>query len=145
MSAVINSWLDNGQPIGAVAKKSDWKTAEFSKPVKIHAGYRFNEKNYSRLRFGLLPEEMEDKWFAYFEDNRLCFHRSWTGYKIYEAEVQRSDAYIEIKELMVERDNKFYSNTDDAEDVRLFNFLVGQGLLGLNIDASVDFGDDNSI
>lgn len=36
-------------------------------------------KEYARLSLGLIPEEMEDKWFIYLEDNKLYCHRSWTG------------------------------------------------------------------
>jgi len=32
---------------------------------------------------GLVPEEIEDKWFIYWEDDTLFFHRSWTGNCIY--------------------------------------------------------------
>ena len=142
LTAVINAWLDVGKPIGASAKKSDWKTKEFSKPHKIMTDFLLNERNYARLRFGLFPEKMEDKWFACFEGNKLSLYRSWTGIKIYEAEVRRCDAYIGITELMVERDAELYSNKDDLEDVRSLNFLIGRGMLGLNVDAPIDADSD---
>ena len=145
LSAVINAWLDAGKPTGAVAIKDDWKTAEFSKPRTIGAKFKISETNYARIRHGLLPEAMEDKWFAYFENGRIHFHRSWTGAKIYEADIHKGDPHYEISEIIVERDSALYSNTDDYEDVRSFNFLIGRGILGYQVDTPVDTGSDESV
>jgi len=146
LSAVINAWLDAGKPLGtAIAKKSNWKTKEFSKPHTIKVDFRFNERDFALLRFGLLPEVMEDKWFAFFEDGKLAFHSSWTGTKIYEAEVHKRDALYEITKLKVERDVKRYTQTKDAEDVRSFHYLVGRGLLGLDVEPPIESGDGNDL
>lgn len=39
----------------------------------------FTAAQCERLRQGLLPESMEDKWAVFFDDPFLYFHRSWTG------------------------------------------------------------------
>jgi hypothetical protein len=56
---------------------------------------------------GLIPRAMEDKWYIYFENDCLYFHRSWTGLEILCAEIIREDGesvkYI-IKELYAERE-----------------------------------------
>jgi hypothetical protein len=138
LSSVINAWLDSGNPMTGVVKKDDWKTSEFSKPKTIKVNFRITESQYAKIRFGLLPMQMEDKWFAYFDEGRIHFHRSWTGAKVYEAAIQKRDDYYVISELIVERDKNLYSNTDDNDDVRSFDFLVGRGLLGLSVDPPVD-------
>ena len=140
LSSVINAWLDSGNPMTGVVKKDDWKTSEFSKPKTIKVNFRITESQYAKIRFGLLPLQMEDKWFAYFDDGHIHFHRSWTGAKIYEAAIQKRDDYYIISELIVERNKKLYSNTDDNEDVRSFDFLVGRGLLGLNVAPPCRYG-----
>jgi hypothetical protein len=145
LSSVINAWLDRGKPIGAVANKADWKTEEFSKPYPIKVNFQINETSYARIRHGLLPEEMEDKWFAYFADRRISLHRSWTGTKIFEAEIRKSGTNYAITELLVERDTEIYSNMDDGEDVRSFNFLIGRGILGYSVDAPVDAGSETDV
>ena len=145
LSSVINAWLDKGKPIGGAVTKSDWKTREFSKPHPIAVNFRLSETNYARIRCGLLPEEMEDKWFAYFEDGRMCFHRSWTGFKIYEARIRKDGPVYTVSEITVERDGEFYSGTDDDEDICSFNFLVGRGLLGYPVDAPVDTGSGEDV
>lgn len=36
------------------------------------------------IAVGYRPMDMNDKWLAFMEDNRLFLHRSWTGHGIYE-------------------------------------------------------------
>ena len=138
---MINEWLDAGKPIGAVIGKTAWKTKDFSKPQTINIRIRITETHYARIRHGLCPEEMEDKWFAYFDADRLCFHRSWTGAKIYEAQIQKVDSGYEIIKINVERDADIYSNTDENKDIRSLMFLLGRVLLGLNVDVPINFDD----
>jgi ADP-ribosylglycohydrolase len=146
LSAVINAWLDRDKPIGAVIKKSNWKTNDFSKPHSIKANFCFTETQFARIRHGLLPEAMEDKWFAYFENGRICFHQSWIGAKIYEAKIQKSNSNYIISDVIVERDAKIYANTDDAYDIHSFEFLVSRGLLGLQVALPFKKGlEDNDL
>ena len=145
LSSVINAWLDNGKPMSGVVGKNDWKTNEFSKTHPIKTNFRVTESQYAKIRFGLRPLQMGDKWFAYFDDRRIHFHRSWTGAKIYEAAIQKGEDYYTITEIIVERDMELYSNTDDNEDVRSFSFLIGRGLLGLNVDTPIDTGKDDDV
>gem|GEM_PF-620294 len=145
LSSVINAWLDSGKPMSGVVTKDDWKTNEFSKPHAIKANFRITESQYAKIRFGLLPLQMEDKWFAYFDDGRIHLHRSWTGAKIYKAAIQKGEGCYIISEIIVERDAELYSNTDDAEDVRSFHFLLGRGILGLRVDAPFDTGKEDDV
>lgn len=138
LSAVINAWLDAGKHIGTLVEKHFWETHEFSKAATIEAGFRLTETQYARIRHGLMPEQMEDKWFAYFENGAICFHRSWTGKKMYEAHIQKVDSCYEIPEIIVERDPEIYPNADDNEDVASFTFLIGRGMLGLNVEPPID-------
>jgi len=151
LSSVINAWLDRGLPTGGlmVANSGEldykhWgghehggKSPDFSKPRKIKADFRMNETELARVRFGLWPEQMEDKWVIYFENGCICCRRSWTGLKIYEAEVQKCDTGYIIPELTVERDAKIYSNEDDTEDLRTFHYLIGRGILGVELDRPI--------
>jgi hypothetical protein len=38
---------------------------------------------FERIKRGVIPREMEDKWFVFYEEPWLYFHRSWTGACIY--------------------------------------------------------------
>jgi len=145
LSSVINAWLDAGKSIGAAIGKTAWKANEFSKPQTLNTKLCFTETHYARIRHGLRPEQMEDKWFAYFDDGRLCFHRSWTGAKIYEAQIQKADPGYEITIINVERNEEIYSNADDNEDIRSFMFLLGRGLLGLNVDVPINSDNETDV
>ena len=65
-------------------KKSDWKTLDMPEEnITFTMNLAFTEKDLHWLQEGVLPLSMEDKWFAYYENNQYYFHRSWTGYCIY--------------------------------------------------------------
>ena len=142
LSCVINSWLDAGKPLGALIKKDRWRTDEFVKPKNIKIELHLTKTHFARARLGLLPKEMEDKWFVYFSNARLCFHRSWTGFKIFEAKIEKSESDYIISEFLVERDGDRYKNVDDNEDIRSLLYLIGRGLLGLNIDLPKNSGSE---
>jgi ADP-ribosylglycohydrolase len=144
LSAVMNAWLDEGTPMGAVARKSDWKTDGFAKTTAIKTGFRLTETQYARAHYGLLPEAMEDKWFAYFDDGRINFHRSWTGAKIYEAKIEKTDGGYAIPEIIVSRDPAVYTNESDSEDVGSFSYLLGRGLLGVAVECPTGAVDELS-
>jgi hypothetical protein len=38
------------------------------------------------IRRGHRSQDMDDKWHAFVEDQRLYLHRSWTGMGVYEAQ-----------------------------------------------------------
>jgi ADP-ribosylglycohydrolase len=76
---------------------------------------------------------MEDKRFIYYENEWLYFHRSWTGYGIYKAKIDKvTDGYI-IRELWVERNKEKYNNEDDNADIETFLFLIARGLLEIDV------------
>ena len=67
-----------------IAQPHDWQTSPISSDkvlVKLYEAYTYDE--IQLIRRGLIPEVMEDKWFIYWKDNSLYFHRSWTGFCIY--------------------------------------------------------------
>lgn len=43
----------------------------------------FTDAEIEKISYGLIPEQMEDKWFIYLENGWLFFHRSWTGVCVY--------------------------------------------------------------
>ncbi len=38
----------------------------------------YSGKDVEKIKYGYIPEEMEDKWFIYFDDNFLYFQRILT-------------------------------------------------------------------
>lgn len=84
---------------------------------------------YERLQRGLQAKEMEEKWNIFTEDNRVNFHRSWTGNKIFDAPLQdRGDRYY-IGYVTYEGNQEKYKIMDLEEPKD--NFLAILASLGV--------------
>lgn len=59
-----------------------------------------------KLVHGLLPREMEDKWYVRLADGYLDFFRSWTGHHIYRIPVTVADAALTLGDLLVNNDTE---------------------------------------
>ena len=95
------------------AVKTDWETR---KMPKKHTEYtikkHFSPEQIEILRFGHIPEVMEDKWFWYMEDDTLYIHRSWTGNCIYVLSFEAGNTI----HVTANRDPQQYTCTDEQED-----------------------------
>ena len=112
-------------------KKGDWHTEQMpSENTILSIQKTFTPEEYGELQKGILPEQMEDKWFIYFEDDRLYFHRSWTGHCTYIAEFEKIDGgYYCISRVIVNRNKDQYSEQDDTWDTMLLLYLIDSMLL----------------
>src|SRR5262245_51086309 len=104
------------------ATKSSWETLE-PPQLREPLGYErvFDDADADRLREGLLPEAMEDKWFIYFESGWLYLHRSWTGSLIYWLKHDGSPTGVRVAESWVNRDPEQYRETDLSYDRQLLD------------------------
>jgi hypothetical protein len=89
----------------------------------------FSEDEYGLLSLGHIPQEMEDRWFAYLDGDWLSFHRSWTGYCIYQVRLARESAGYRVAEAWVNRDPDQYPSKSDESDVAILSGLLIDGLL----------------
>jgi len=115
-SATRQSW-PNVQPLPAA----------HARLVVEHA---FTEHEYARLACGVIPEQMEDKWFIFLEDATLFFHRSWTGFCIFQVILAKQGATYAIADVLVNRDPSQYSGGSEAYDQQVLLFLIDNLLLG---------------
>jgi len=104
----------------------------------------FTDAEAERLRQGLKPCEMEDKWFIYFQDGWLYLHRSWTGAQIYWLKLDGSQAGVRVTESWVNRDPEQYRETDAAYDRLLLDFLIRRLLLGQDVEFPTRSSDTSS-
>ena len=81
------------------------------------------------IRRGVVPQQMEDKWFIYWQHDTLFFHRSWTGNCIYVVRFVAEGDTARMVEAKVNRDTEQYTETDDEADVQLISYLVDVLLL----------------
>jgi hypothetical protein len=111
-----------------IATRDTWKNFDIVSPKKIELKIQFSEEEFELIKKGLIPKEMEDKWFIFYEDGYLYFHRSWTGRGIFKAEIIKEDNGYIIKEFSAEADKKI-SKMNDEKNIRTFVMLISMGLL----------------
>lgn len=112
------------------AKPEDWKTRPLpARRTTIALNRTFSAPEIARMRRGLVPKQMEDKWFIYWQDDALFFHRSWTGICIYIVRFAAERDGGRMVEAEVNRDPKQYKEVDDAADAAMISFLVDVLLL----------------
>jgi len=112
------------------AKPTDWKIEAL--PLKrstISLDRTFSSQEMERIQRGSVPEQMEDKWFIYWKDDTLYFHRSWTGFCIYVVHFAKEGNNYRMIEAEVNRDPKQYTETSDKRDAKMISYLVDVLLL----------------
>ena len=113
------------------AKKSDWRTIELPRArVTVPLGRQFTPSEMRKIRRGLIPEQMEDKWFVYWHDNTLFFHRSWTGLCVYAVRFAKEGAGWTMVEAEVNRDPEQCREASTRLDAGLVSWLIDVLLLG---------------
>lgn len=76
------------------ASRGDWQITSMP-PRHVVLAYdamptiRYSAEEFDRIRWGVVPQALEEKWFIHADGDRLFFHRSWTGYCIYVADFER--------------------------------------------------------
>ena len=76
------------------------------------------------VKYGHIPDAMEDHWFMYCDETTIRYYRSWTGFCIYVAKYEDDGKTCRITDLTVNRELEQYSCTDDKHDVALFMALL---------------------
>jgi hypothetical protein len=130
-----------------IATKDTWINLPIDNPKHLKINLVFNESEFSKIKNGLIPEEMEDKWFIYYEEGFLHFHRSWTGYGLFKAKITKEPTGYIIRDFWVERNIEKYSNLDDDGYRTTLKLLISNGLLheplsSLKTESSLDSSDE---
>jgi hypothetical protein len=88
---------------------------------KLQVNRTFSEEEYRHMQKGLIPKDMDDRWFIYFEDDWLFFHRSWTGYCVYQVRLEPCASGWCIAETWVNGDREQFrpQSTKDSEKLLL--------------------------
>jgi hypothetical protein len=117
------------------ASRTSWKTLP-PPQQRESLGFDavFDDAGTELLVLGLVPKEVEDKWFIYFEgpayrQGWLFLHRSWTGACIYGVQLERSPGGARVVDSWVSRDLTQYKGTDLDYDRKLLRFLIDALLL----------------
>jgi hypothetical protein len=113
--SVKDHWLSKVQPLGNAR-------------VEIAYQRTFSQAEAETLRAGLWPQSMDDKWVVFLGDSSLDLWRSWTGHCIYSLPVHRVGDGVTVGPLLVNGDSQQYRRTGDADDIRIFEAIIGRVL-----------------
>jgi hypothetical protein len=124
----------------AAATRNSWKTQEMAASrVEIPLSMAFDESEYEQLRLGLVPREMEDKWFIFFEEDILYFHRSWTGMCVFLVRLKAAAGKYEVFEAWTTKE--MAEKTTDP--LPLLEFLINRLLLGKDVPFPLTANSDD--
>jgi hypothetical protein len=85
--------------------------------IQLHIRKTYTPDEYHQICMGLMAQDMDDKWNAYVEHDRLYIHRSWTRFCIFEVQFALTHEGYAIREAWVNR-GKLYRSTDAGYDAQ---------------------------
>ena len=107
------------------ARRSDWQNTPLpERRDHLSFEHRYSSDEFARLCEGVIPQEMEDKWFVYFEEPWLYLHRSWTGFCVYQVRFAPTEDTASVAEVLVSRDPEEYTETDSTRDTLRLAYLL---------------------
>lgn len=110
------------------ATAADWKNQPLpERRITLPLDFTLDANETASMRKGLIPWQMEDKWFIYCVENTLYLHRSWTGFCIAVVHFTPDGKGLRAVSADVNRDPEQYTSTDDEADADLIRKLV-QGI-----------------
>ncbi len=107
------------------ATRDSWRTTPMpAARVSLPFPLRLTSGEFERLRRGFIPDCMEDRWFVFHEDGWVHFHRSWTGYCIYQIRFEPEGGDVVAREAWASRDPQQYGNPELAEDAQMLRSIL---------------------
>lgn len=138
----LEIWSPSNHAPRKSATKADWRIKKLpSKRTSIALDRRFAPHEIQHIKAGLIPEEMEDKWFIYWQDDTLFFHRSWTGFCVYMVHFVKDGDCYRMRKAELNRNPKQYAETSDAKDASLISYLIDVLLLHKDAEFPSDLSD----
>ena len=113
-----------------MATKDSWKTEPLPEQyTTLQLNHTFSKDSMNRIKKGVIPEEMEDKWFMYYDstEDKLYVHRSWTGFLIYviQFEERDHDTFVATNAVVNEDPSQYHCSGGDEEKERLLRVVKG--------------------
>jgi len=115
------------------AEVTSWKRKPFTEGVSIPFHLEIQKGQIDHINKGLIPQEMEDKWFIYYEEPYLFLRRSWTGQPVYRLKFVESDTGYYVSEALFSSDLAEKEKDDLEYQGKLAYFLVCNFLLGQKV------------
>jgi hypothetical protein len=92
----------------------------------IRCGHAFSAAELARLREGLWPRDMDDRWAVWLDGDILRCWRSWTSTCIYETQISVSDGgtgVAVVLDVLDDKESYQRASTDTAELERFEGIL----------------------
>lgn len=122
------------------AKRTDWQTKPMERgKAPVLLARTFDAAQTARIEAGVLPREMEDKWFVFEEEGRVFLHRSWTGNAIYEIALEPAGNGRRIAEAWVTADRGVYAREGHDDEARALSRILDMVVLGGELDSPARF------
>ena len=113
------------RPKSKVATKNSWKVQPMpDKKIVIPIDVTLPSEVMRVIKYGHIPDAMEDHWFMYCDEDTIHYHRSWSGICIFEAKYEDYADGYRITSLSVNRDPEQYGSTNIQKDACLFLALL---------------------
>jgi len=90
----------------------------------------FSQAEYDKLSRGIVPRNMDQKWFIFMEDGCLNIHRDSSGFCIYQLKLTQSKDGYSVSEAYVNRDQSQYRGVNDEFDKHMLAWLIERLVLG---------------
>ena len=124
------------------AMPSDWETTPMpTQHLAITLDRSFSVLEMERIRQGVVPEQMEDKWFVYWHDGTLYFYRSWTGFCVFVVHFAVEGESCRMVGAEVNRDPEQVGEPHGRDD-ELISYLIDALLLRHDAELPSDEPDE---
>lgn len=95
--------------------------------LKMSLQYSLND--YNKIKAGLVPNDMDDRWFIFFEEGWLYLYRSWSGFCVYGARFEDTPTGGFLSKAWVNADKEQYNPSEPGEEAQLLENLIAELLL----------------
>lgn len=124
MSCGIVFMNEEENQIKRIAQKTDWETQPMPETAtKLEYNRVFTKEQIAFLTKGHIPKDMDDRWFWFYEEDKLYIHRSWTGICVYIIEFNTD---TNIHKVMVNLNPEEYP--DIESEIKNLDFLFDRWL-----------------
>jgi hypothetical protein len=112
------------------ATRKSWNCTPFQAGDELPFVATFSQSEYARICEGFVPQAMEDKWFIYYEQPHLFFHRSWTGQPVYRIKFVPSGSSYQVEEAAWATELSRGHEDQLTYQSELLAFLISNLILG---------------